>query len=103
MLWFSKGNHRASLKLEIVPGWFTEIWESETEGSISSMKIKHRLNTDSIKCTLQELFIQSDGCDESVLPNSNFSTNSSNNRGNALILTDNCLYLRSSPLFSLHY
>ena len=49
MLWFSNGNHRASLKhnteLATEKNWF-----SFDKLSISSMKIKPRVYTDSLKC-----------------------------------------------------
>ena len=50
MLWFSKGNHRARLKYYGTSGKF--------KSPVSSMKIKPRVNTDSIKYNWKELFIQ---------------------------------------------
>ena len=77
MLWFSKINHGARVKhstrarvlIEIAsdPNLKSElhgtcnrrVWISNCQGSISLMKVKPWVNTDSIQCTSKELFIQS--------------------------------------------
>ena len=61
MLWFSKGNYRARLKhntsgqLKLPVACF----ESKTDKVLfpQLIKIKPRVNTDSIKCVLRQLFI----------------------------------------------
>ena len=66
MLWFSKGNHRASLKhntsnrqcpefLKLHGTGDQKSFESQTDKvqSIFSVEIKPRVNTDGIKCILR--------------------------------------------------